>query len=73
MNVLHQAGLVVRRKDGKWHFYRLANGAASASAKRALEWALNELKGDPTVRKDARRIRNVRQRNLEELSVCYRS
>ena len=24
MNILQQAGLVQRRKDGKWHFYRLA-------------------------------------------------
>ena len=73
MNVLQQAGLVQRRKEGKWHFYRLAAGRASRSAKRALAWAVEELRGDPTVRDDARRTRQVRRQDLEELSACYRS
>ena len=73
MNLLQQAGLVERRKEGKWHFYRLANGAASGAAKRALRWTLDELKNEPTVKEDAHRIRRVRRQDLEELSTCYRS
>jgi DNA-binding transcriptional ArsR family regulator len=73
MNVLQQAGLVRRRKEGKWHFYRLADGEASRVARGALSWALDELKADPRVREDSRRIRDVRSRALEELSACYRS
>ena len=30
------------------------------------------LEGDPAVREDARRIRNVRRQDLETLSACYR-
>ncbi len=73
MNVLHQAGLVERRKDGKWHFYRLATGDDRPLARRALELTLGELESDPLVREDGRRIRQVRLRDLEELSACYRS
>jgi DNA-binding transcriptional ArsR family regulator len=71
MSVLQQAGLVHRRKEGKWHFYRLADdgdGAATA----ALRWVLEALKRDPTIREDARNTRAVRRRDLEELSACYR-
>ncbi len=73
MNILHQAGLVQRRKDGKWHFYRLTGAEESPSARRAIDWALDELKQDPKVLKDTRRIREVRRQDLEELSACYRS
>jgi ArsR family transcriptional regulator len=72
MNILHQAGLVQRRKEGKWHFYRLSGATDSRLAQRALDWALNELKRDPALREDSRRIRRVRRQDLEELSACYR-
>ena len=73
MNVLYHAGLVQRRKEGKWHFYRMASENDGPLARRALDWALIELEKDPTVRQDSRRIRRVRRQDLEELSACYRS
>jgi ArsR family transcriptional regulator len=73
MNILHDAGLVLRRKEGKWHFYRLASGEGSPIASRALEWAIQELKTDPSTRDDRRRIRQVRRLKPEELSACYRN
>ena len=72
MNLLHQAGLVERRKEGKWAFYRLASGPANGAAERALKWSLDELKGEPIVKRDARRVLRVRRQNLEDLSACYR-
>lgn len=72
MNVLHDAGLVERRKDGRWHFYRLAGEDANPSARQALGWALADLDGAPSLREDARRVREVRRKDLEELSRCYR-
>jgi DNA-binding transcriptional ArsR family regulator len=72
MNVLYHAGLVERRKEGKWHFYRLAEGATNPSARRALDWVLAELDSEPSLRDDAQRIRQVRRKDLEELSACYR-
>ena len=73
MNVLHQARLVQRRKQGKWHFYRLPDGRAGTTAKRALTWCVAGLRNDPTIAKDARKIRDVRKQNLEKLSACYRT
>jgi len=72
MNVLYRAGLVERRKDGKWHYYRMAAGDADPSVRRALDWVVADLDRNPAVREDARRIREVRRKDLEELSACYR-
>ena len=73
MNLLYHAGLVQRRKAGRWQFYRMTNGEGTALARRALDLVVHELENDPAVRDDARRIRKVRRQDLEELSACYRS
>lgn len=73
MNILQQARLVQRRKRGKWHFYRLADGRDAPAAKRALSWILVELRDDPGIKKDAKKIRDVRKEDLEKLSACYRT
>ena len=73
MNILEQAGLVTRTRQGKWRFYKLADESQSRAVKRALEWVLAELRNDPRVTEDARNIRKVRRQDLEELSACYRS
>jgi DNA-binding transcriptional ArsR family regulator len=73
MNVLEQAGLVTRTRQGKWRFYRLAGDSQSRAVRRALAWVLGELRNDPRVTEDARNIRKVRRQDLEELSACYRS
>ena len=65
MNILQQAGLVRRRKQGKWHFYRLAGAEDGALARRALEWVLHELEDNPVIREDARR--EAARRELEEI------
>lgn len=73
MNLLQQAGLVECRKHGKWRFYRWAGREADRAVQRALTWVLEELRDDPTVGEDSRRIRKVRRQSLEELSACYRA
>ena len=72
MSLLQVAGLIERRKEGKWAFYRLTDGNARPSARRALDWALAALENDPAIKADARRAREVRREDLEELSACYR-
>lgn len=73
MNVLQQARLVQRHKRGKWHFYRLTDGQDRPEAKRALAWILSELRDNPTIAQDAKKIRKVRKQALEKLSACYRA
>lgn len=72
LNILEQAGLVTRTRQGKWRFYQLAAGSKNPAVKRALEWVAAELRGDPRVVADARRTREVRRQDLQELSACYR-
>ncbi|HEX5044898.1 MAG TPA: metalloregulator ArsR/SmtB family transcription factor [Candidatus Polarisedimenticolaceae bacterium] len=73
MDTLERAGLVTRRREGKWRFYRLAATGGNPTAMRALAWVLEALRKDPTIAADARQIKDVRRRDLEELSACYRS
>ena len=73
MNVLQQARLVERRKNGRWHFYRLTDGPAGGAARRALFWIVKELGDDPRIQQDARKVRSVRKEDLEKLSACYRT
>ena len=72
MNVLQQARLVERRKQGRWCFYRLADGRDGPAAKRALAWIVAELRDSPTITRDSERILMVRKQDLEKLSTCYR-
>ncbi len=73
MSVLQQARLVHRRKRGRWHFYRLAEGQDQPAARRALAWIVSELRDNPTIARDASSIRKVRRQNLQNLSRCYRA
>ena len=72
MNVLQQAGLVQRRKRGKWHFYRLARDQNLPAARRAIAWLVSGLRDNPTITGDAGRIRRIRRQSLKTLSACYR-
>jgi len=73
LDVLCQAGLVERRKDGRWVHFRLAGRAASPVARRALLWVIDALKQDEAIASDATRLATLCCKNLEELSACYRS
>ena len=72
MAVLQQAGLVERRKQGKWHFYQLPEADPGSAVARALDFVKETLHRAPAVQQDARKVRRVRRQNLEELSACYR-
>ena len=73
MTVLHQAGLVRRRKQGRWHFYRLADEDSSPAVQRAIDWALASLGDNPIVADDQRQLKMVCRKDLQELSACYRA
>ena len=70
--VLHQAGLVESRKQGRWIYYRLARGKASASARQAVRWVQRSLADDEQVAKDAKRLKAVRKVDKEELCARYK-
>lgn len=72
LSILHRAGLVQRRKQGKWHYYRLAGRDASPVARRALRWVTDALSDDPAVAADADAFERVRCTDPAELCGCYR-
>jgi ArsR family transcriptional regulator len=59
MAVLHQAGLVERRKAGRWAYYRLPGGDAPAAVRQALAWARDRLAGEVRVREDAKHLKSI--------------
>ncbi len=70
MSILQQAGLVERRKDGRWHYYRLAGQDAPPVVREALRWTLGALEGEKTIQADARTLCCVRQKDREEIAAC---
>ena len=74
VNLLTDAGLVQRRKQGRWHYFRLAGDGAPAEVAQALDWVLGAVRKDPVIRKDAIRLRGILRKDLQETaSCCYRS
>jgi len=72
MDVLQRAGLVARRRRGRWRFFRLAGRGASPQARRAIRWVLDSLRDEPIVIADVRRLRCVRRKDPRALSACYK-
>jgi ArsR family transcriptional regulator, arsenate/arsenite/antimonite-responsive transcriptional repressor len=71
LTVLQQAGLVLRRKEGRWHYYRLAGKDAPAEVKQALRWTLAVLAGETTIVTDERQVCCVRTMDPADLTACY--
>ncbi len=73
MALLQQAGLVERRKEGRWHFYRLPDRAPSPAVESAIAWVTESLSQEPMVQEDGERLVKIREKDLQELSECYRT
>lgn len=71
MSILQQAGLIERRKDGRWHYYRLAGRGASPAVRQAIRWTLKALENEKTIAADAKALCCVRAKDREEFTACY--
>ena len=71
LSVLHQAGLVRQRKEGRWRYYRLADKDAPAAVRQALRWTVTTLADEPTIATDDRQLCCVRAMDPAELTGCY--
>jgi DNA-binding transcriptional ArsR family regulator len=72
MTVLHHAGLVDARREGRWTYYRLPGRGAPAYVRQAVRWVRGALQGDQRVLEDARRLEVVRKTSKEKLCAHYR-
>lgn len=72
MALLDRAGLVTRRKEGRWQYFRLARSEASPLARKALDWAMEALRKSPQAREDRVRVARVQRADMGELCRRYR-
>jgi len=72
MAILHSARLIESRKEGRWIFYRLADGEAPACVLEAIQWVRKHLEGDRQIREDVRRLNAVCRMSREKLCACYK-
>lgn len=73
LNILHQAGLVESRKEGRWIYYSLPRRDASPRARSAIRWLKQSLADEPRVAQDAKKVKAVGRMSLDELCCRYRS
>jgi ArsR family transcriptional regulator len=65
MSILRQAGLVDSRKQGRWVYYRLADGDASPFARQMLELTGEHLRGDKIISSDGIRMAEIVRQNAD--------
>ncbi len=71
VDLLRQAGLVEMRKDGRWHYYRLAERGAPPAVREAIRWVSRSLDEDSVITADAARLASVCESAPEEWTACY--
>jgi ArsR family transcriptional regulator, arsenate/arsenite/antimonite-responsive transcriptional repressor len=69
--MLHQAGLIESRKDGRWIYYRLPRKGPRC-AREAIRFVRQCLQDDERTRADADRLRVVQRMNKEALCCRYK-
>ena len=67
LSILSGAGLVDLRKDGRWAYYRLPEGASASFVMPVLEWLAAAVKDDEIIRQDGKKQRAVSACDLEKL------
>jgi DNA-binding transcriptional ArsR family regulator len=71
VDLLRQAGLVDMRKQGRWHYYRLAGRGAPQVVREAIRWSLRSLENQKVIASDAAKLCCVREADPQELTACY--
>ncbi|MEI7899040.1 MAG: metalloregulator ArsR/SmtB family transcription factor [bacterium] len=72
LSILSGAGLVDSRKDGRWAYYRLPQGAALKVVKPMLRWLGGALAADDSIAKDGKKLKAALACPPENLSESQR-
>jgi len=72
MSILHHAGLVTTRKEGRWVYYALPGTDASQPVQNAVKLVQSSLQNESQTRDDDARLKKVRDTNKDELCCHYR-
>ncbi|HSV30171.1 MAG TPA: metalloregulator ArsR/SmtB family transcription factor [Candidatus Omnitrophota bacterium] len=70
LSVLRTAGLVQQRRDGKWVYYRLAEGRLNAYAAQFLALVAASLADDPSTAED-RRVLAMLDADDQATTLCH--
>jgi ArsR family transcriptional regulator len=65
--VLHQAGLVTQRKEGRWIYYALPGRDAPVAVREALDWVIKTLGRSAEALADRKRLAAIRRCDPSEL------
>eukprot|EP01022_Parablepharisma_sp_SALTPOND_P027046 TRINITY_DN65587_c0_g1_i1.p2 TRINITY_DN65587_c0_g1~~TRINITY_DN65587_c0_g1_i1.p2 ORF type:complete len:151 (+),score=24.24 TRINITY_DN65587_c0_g1_i1:36-455(+) len=68
MSILRQARLVESWKEGRWVYYRLADGQSPPEVREALAWAQKWLAPSQQVKRDAQRLKEIM--DLDKEALC---
>lgn len=72
MDLLARAGLVEKRKDGRWHYFKLAGREAPPAVRQAIRWTLDALRDEPVAGAVSAQLCCVQEKELDDLVACYR-
>lgn len=72
LTMLWQAGLVERRKEGRWHYYRLIGKDGDATERQALRWVMGAMADEPVAKTVNKQVCCAKKKALGELAACYR-
>ena len=70
LSVLHQAGLVESRKDGRWIYYSLPRNGAAAAVREAIRWLEKSAEDEPRVVEDGQRLKKILR--MDPVDLCKR-
>lgn len=70
LSVLHLAGLVVMRKEGRWVHYSIPGAEAPAPVRSALKWIFQAAGEQERLAKDARELERILK--LDPVELCRR-
>jgi DNA-binding transcriptional ArsR family regulator len=70
LSILHQAGLVESRKDGRWIYYRLPRAGAAPAVRAAIRWVARSAAAEPRIVQDGQRLKKILR--LDPVELCQR-
>ncbi len=70
MSILYHAGLVDSRKEGRWIYFRLPDGKASATVKKAIDWIAKAAQDQARIQEDAEALKKIMKQDPSE--ICKR-
>lgn len=71
LSILHHAGLIESRKQGRWIYYRLPRATDASAHAETIRWVVKGLERDPAVIADAKRLQVVRRRSADSFCCHY--